>query len=255
MFIQSYINLKKNINTLKKKYGLIGIKAEFEAEGSSNTDISRLKILSSELNTQLHVKIGGVEAKNDIYNCIELGVDGIIAPMVKSEFGLIKFIDTIKNLKLKKKPILSINLETINAYNNLEEIISRSIGNIQNITIGRTDLSSSFMNKNIDQNSDIVTKIIFSVSKRLKNKNIQLTVGGGINKKTIKIFKKIKIFNIVDKLETRKIILNSKSMLKNGALDECVNFETNYIINKKEICNLKINDEIKRLTKLKTRKN
>jgi hypothetical protein len=255
MFIQSYINLKKNINTLKKKYGLIGIKAEFEAEGSSNTDISRLKILSSELNTQLHVKIGGVEAKNDIYNCIELGVDGIIAPMVESEFGLIKFIDTIKNLKLKKKPILSINLETINAYNNLEEIISRSIGNIQNITIGRTDLSSSFMNKNIDQNSDIVTKIIFSVSKRLKNKNIQLTVGGGINKKTIKIFKKIKIFNIVDKLETRKIILNSKSMLKNGALDECVNFETNYIINKKEICNLKINDEIKRLTKLKTRKN
>lgn len=255
MLIQSYINLKKNINLLKKKFGLIGIKAEFEAEGSTNTDISRLKILSNDLSTQLHVKIGGVEAKNDIYNCIELGVDGIIAPMVETEFGLIKFIDTVENLKLIKKPILSINLETITAYNNFEKILSRCEGKIQNITIGRSDLSSSIMNKKIDQNSDEITKIIFSVGKRLKNKNIKLTVGGGINKKTIEIFKKKKIWSVVDKLETRKIILDTRSMLKNGALDECINFETNYIINKKDIYNLKIGDEIKRLINLKTRKN
>lgn len=255
MLIQSYINLKKNINSLKKKFGLVGIKAEFEAEGSANTDISRLKILSNELNTQLHVKIGGVEAKNDIYNCIELGVDGIIAPMVETEFGLIKFIDTIKNLKLNKKPFLSINLETITAYNNLEKILSRCVGNIQNITIGRSDLSSSIMNEKIDQNSEDITEIILSVGKRLKNKNIKLTVGGGINKRSIEIFKKRKIWSVVDKLETRKIILDTKSMLKNGALNECINFETNYIINKKDIYNLKIGDEIKRLQNLKTRKN
>lgn len=255
MLIQSYINLKKNINLLKKKFGLVGIKAEFEAEGSAKADISRLKILSNDLNTQLHVKIGGVEAKNDIYSCIELGVDGIIAPMVETEFGLIKFINTIENLKLTKKPILSINLETITAYNNFEKILSRCEGKIQNITIGRSDLSSSIMNNKIDQNSDVITKIIFSVGKKLKNKNIKLTVGGGINKKTIEIFKKKKIWSAVDKLETRKIILDTKSMLKNGALDECINFETNYIINKKDIYNLKIGDEIKRLINLKTRKN
>ena len=254
MLIQSYLNLKKNISSLKKKFGLVGIKAEFEAEGSTNSDISRLKILSSELNTQLHVKIGGVEAKNDIYNCIELGVDGIIAPMVETEFGLIKFIDTIKNLKLNKKPFLSINLETITAYNNFEKIISRCMGNIHNITIGRSDLSSSIMNEKIDQNSEEITEIILSVGKRLKNKNIKLTVGGGINKRSIEIFKKKKIWSVVDKLETRKIILDTKSMLKNGALNECINFETNYIINKKDIYNLKIRDEIKRLQNLKSRK-
>ena len=43
-------------------------------------------------------------------------------------------------------------------------------------------------------------------------------------------------------------------MLKNGALNECINFETNYIINKKDIYNLKIRDEIKRLLNLKSRK-
>ena len=254
MLIQSYLNLKKNISSLKKKFGLVGIKAEFEAEGSTNSDISRLKILSSELNTQLHVKIGGVEAKNDIYNCIELGVDGIIAPMVETEFGLIKFIDTVKSLKLNKKPCLSINLETITAYNNFEKIISRCMGNIHNITIGRSDLSSSIMNEKIDQNSEEITEIILSVGKRLKNKNIKLTVGGGINKRSIEIFKKKKIWSVVDKLETRKIILDTKSMLKNGALNECINFETNYIINNKYIYNLKIRDEIKRLQNLKSRK-
>jgi hypothetical protein len=175
--------------------------------------------------------------------------------MVETEFGLIKFINTIENLKLNKKPILSINLETITAYNNFEKILSRCKGKIQNITIGRSDLSSSIMNNKIDQNSDEITKIIFSVGKKLKNKNITLTVGGGINKKTIEIFKKKKIWSVVDKLETRKIILDTKSMLKNNALDECINFETNYIINKKDIYNLKIGDEIKRLINLKTRKN
>ena len=66
--------------------------------------------------------------------------------------------------------------------------------------------------------------------------------------------KKKKIWSVVDKLETRKIILDTKSMLKNGALNECINFETNYIINKKDIYNLKIRDEIKRLLNLKSRK-
>ena len=50
----------------------------------------------------MYVKIGGVEAVNDIYNCLELGIDGIIAPMVESKFGVKKFIDIFKKLNLKK---------------------------------------------------------------------------------------------------------------------------------------------------------
>ena len=112
----NYLNfdilLQKKLVNLKKKYNLYGIKAEFEAEGSSVEDINYLRKITSNANTKLFVKIGGVEAINDIYNCIKIGVDGLIAPMVETKFALTKFIDSINNLDLKKVPYLSINIES-----------------------------------------------------------------------------------------------------------------------------------------------
>ena len=64
----------------------------------------------------------------------------------------------------------------------------------------------------------------------------------------------MKIWKYVDKLETRKVILPTKQMLKNSALESCLNFETDYIINKKEDADFKIQAEVKRLSNLKTRK-
>lgn len=254
MYLISNIELEKSLKKLKKFNRLLGIKSEFEAEGSSIDDVSRLKILSTKFNTKLYVKIGGVEAINDIYKCVELEVDGIIAPMVETKFGLFKFVQSINALKLKKNPELAINIETKSGYKNIDEIIKFSIGKINNITIGRSDLSSSYFNKNLSQNSQEITKIILNLSKKIKRLPIRLTVGGGVNKKTIEIFKKIKIHEHVDKIETRKIILSSKHMLKKGALDNCINFETNYILNKKEINDLKMKSEINRISRLKTRK-
>ena len=77
-------------------------KAEFETEGSDVFDITRLRILTKYINTKHHIKIVGVEAKNDIYQCISLGVDRIISLMVENKFGLVKFLEMIDSLKLKK---------------------------------------------------------------------------------------------------------------------------------------------------------
>ena len=55
--------------------------------GQFYSDIARIRSIMNKLGIKLFVKIGGVEALNDIYNCIELSVDGIIAPMVESKFG------------------------------------------------------------------------------------------------------------------------------------------------------------------------
>lgn len=254
MTLNSYNELIKNLSFLKKNYKLYAIKAEFEAEGSSTYDIARLKILTNKIGTKLKVKIGGVEAVNDIYNCISLNVDGLIAPMVETEFALQKFIEIIDNLNLEKRPELSINIETITGYKNLDKIIKRAQGKISNITVGRSDFSKSFFDKDIKQNSSAVTQAILDISNRLRKTNIKLTVGGGIDKKTIYNYNKIKIWKYVDKLETRKIILPTKSMLKSNAIENCLNFEKNYIINKKEIYDMKIKSEIDRLSNLNTRK-
>lgn len=253
MYLSSQIELEKSINKLKKENNLIGVKSEFESEGSSIEDIARLKILATKVKTKLYVKIGGVEAKNDIYKCVELGVDGIIAPMVETKFGLIKFLESVESLNLKKKPELTINIETKSGYQNIDEIIKSCLGKISNITIGRSDLSSSFFNDKITQNSIFITKLILKISNKLRKLPIQLTVGGGINNKTIEEFQKYKISNYVDKLETRKLILSSKNMLKKNTLNNCINFETNYILNKKELYDLKLKSEIDRISNLKTR--
>ena len=92
--------LIKQLFFLKKKYKLIGVKAEFEAEGSSFEDVSNLRSITNTCGTKIFVKIGGVEAINDIYKCIEIGVDGIIAPMVESKFAMFKFVDFFRKKKI-----------------------------------------------------------------------------------------------------------------------------------------------------------
>ena len=72
---------------LKEEYALQGVKAEFEAEGSSFRDLVRLRRITNKLNLPLYLKIGGVEAIRDIKDSLEIGVDGLIAPMVESAFG------------------------------------------------------------------------------------------------------------------------------------------------------------------------
>ena len=78
---------------LKNVYNIQGIKAEFEAEGSSYRDVNRLQRLCGKLGVPVHLKIGGVEAVRDIKDATELGVSGLIAPMVESEFAAKKFLD------------------------------------------------------------------------------------------------------------------------------------------------------------------
>ena len=68
---------------------------------------------------KLFVKIGGVEALNDIYNC-ELCVDGYRTNS-GTKFGAKKFIDIVDKLQLKEH--ISINIETKNGVDNLKDIL------------------------------------------------------------------------------------------------------------------------------------
>ena len=255
----NYLNfdilLQKKLVNLKKKYNLYGIKAEFEAEGSSVEDINYLRKITSNANTKLFVKIGGVEAINDIYNCIKIGVDGLIAPMVETKFALTKFIDSINNLDLKKVPYLSINIESETGFKNLAEIIKLARNKIDNITIGRSDFTKSFFNNKLNQNSSFITKKIISIASEARKFGISTTVGGGVNNKTILGYRKNSMIKkLIKKIETRKIMLPTKDFLsKKNALDACLDFEKHYILCKKQKSDLIIKSELNRLSILNNR--
>jgi len=250
-------NIYQQLCKLRDEYDLLGIKAEFEAEGSSFRDLMRLRRLTSKAGVKLYLKIGGVEAIRDIKDALELDVDGLIAPMVESKFGAKKFYDSLQKFYKNHKIHTSINIETKNSIDQIDEILEFAKGKFDNITIGRSDLTASFFDKNIKPDSDFTYDLLRKIGNKAKESKLTFTVGGSVSKKTIeKIntnFSDLK--KIVSKLETRKVMLPTKIFVeKENALNEVLKFEELYILSKKDFSDVQISSEISRLTELKRRK-
>ena len=243
------------LRVLKLNGNLQGVKAEFEAEGSSLRDLFRLRRVTAALDIKLYLKIGGVEAIRDIKESIEIGVDGLIAPMVESKFAAKKFIDAVQRLYDDTPIHTTLNIETEAGINNIESIVNFSKNIIDNITIGRSDLSSSFFNK-IEANSDFIYNIISDVSEIILENKIELTVGGGVSSETIShlIERHQNLIQVVSKLETRKAIFNTNDLVENPKIiNQALRFEELYILSKKEYSDMFINSEISRLSELNRR--
>jgi pyruvate kinase len=240
---------------LKEEYSLQGIKAEFEAEGSSFRDLLRLRRITDRAGVRLYLKIAGVEAVRDIKDSLEIGVDGLIAPMCESRFGVSKFIGAYRSIYKEHKIHLSINVETKNAVNSIDEIIEEAEGYIDNITIGRTDLSGSYFQEEIVPDSDFILNKVLEIGRKLQSKKLTLTMGGSLSAKTIqKLASNSELLGYIKKLETRKVMLPTKEMVElNDSVRECLKFEELYILSKKEFSDLAIESEVNRLTSLKMR--
>ena len=61
--------MKKISNILRelKKLGVTGVKQSTEDEGSSFKDIILMRKITQKIGINLNIKIGGCEAKNDIF--------------------------------------------------------------------------------------------------------------------------------------------------------------------------------------------
>ena len=98
--MNSIIQLEDSLNKLKEN-GVVGIKQSFEDEGVLDRDLVTMNQLCKSTGLNLSVKIGGCEAISDIYRCLDLNVNGIVAPMIESIFGLQKFTESIINILSK----------------------------------------------------------------------------------------------------------------------------------------------------------
>ena len=141
----------KILTDLIENEGLIGIKTSFEDEGALFNETVRLKEICNQAKTKLTLKIGGPEAIRDIKDSLIIGVKGLVAPMVESEFGLKKFIQSAKTYIPEDSLSavqLNINVETITAVSNVQKMLDLPEANdLYGVTVGRVDLVSS-MGKN-----------------------------------------------------------------------------------------------------------
>lgn len=217
---------------LRDKYGCQGIKSEFENEASDYRDLILLRYLTAKAGLKLNIKIGGVEAFTDLKMAIHLNADGIIIPMVESEFALTKSQNMIEDLLGKDSSDFEVivNIETKTAVENLKEILGRRNNSINGITIGRSDLSYSYDLKG-QQDSEFINKEIKKIIDMVSSyDDLKITVGGGISRKTFS--NNYFIEHIVPRLsciETRNVILKSSSIHNPESLQYALDFERDYL--------------------------
>jgi len=233
------------IKKLKNDFGVIGIKAEFEAEGTRMDELLRLVEIVRKNNLKLGIKIGGCEAIKDLMESKQIGSDYIIAPMVETEYALSKFIQAknrIYNNYEKEQTLFLINIETKTTFKNLRKINSHIASyknnkeSIDGFVFGRVDysLSNNFSREDINKNK--VTNDVIKVAKICKKNNLDLVVGGGISSDSLSALNKISNIHL-DRFETRKIIFSKESLdiqnLKDGMI-LAVLFELLWLKNKKQ---------------------
>ena len=188
-----------------KNLGCSGIKVSFEDEGALLNEIITMRYLTASTGIELSVKIGGCEAKRDIVDCIDISCDAIVAPMIESVFSLKKFITSLNQYNYNHKK--GFNLETINAYNCLNEL-SVDFHLVDFVTFGRVDFVGSLNKDRSFVNSNDMFEMVSNVFKVAKAHNTKCYLGGAISVDTKDFIGKLIEAKLLDKFETRYIIFD-----------------------------------------------
>lgn len=248
------------LKVLKEKHDVFEIKAEYENEGTRETELMRLKDVTEKVKLPIILKIGGVEAITDIYNALSIGVKGIIAPMAETAFATGKFLDAIDTFvpEDNRKDIeFAINIETITAYNNFNDILNlKKINFLSSITVGRVDFVSSLQKDRKFANSEKMFDYCVDVFTKAKEKGLKTALGGAISLDSIDFIKKLSDRDLLDKFETRKLVYGKNSI---SSIDKAINlgvkFELTWLKSKRRYYHRIRNEDEKRIEMLEKRLN
>lgn len=216
-------HLREKLEILREDHGCWALKFETEAEGASFEQIRyNMNLALGKL--PVIVKIGGPDARNDICQLLKMGVNGLIAPMVESPYGLKNFVTALSQIAPKEQyDYISkgFNVETITTFKQLDEIFALpEIREIDSISIGRSDLAGSLSTKVDDPQ---VMEITREVRDKAKAYGLSVSVGGGLTPSNAeRIVAEIE----PDKINTRNLGFSLKRCPDiKGAIREALNFE------------------------------
>jgi 4-hydroxy-2-oxoheptanedioate aldolase len=251
----------KILTDLIENEGLIGIKTSFEDEGALFNETVRLKEICNQAKTKVTLKIGGPEAIRDLKDASIIGVKGLVAPMVESEFGLKKFIQATRTYipeDVRSSLQLNVNIETITAVQNAVEMLqSDEAKELYGVTVGRVDLVSSMGKDRSYVNSKEVLDMARSVFTNAKRKGLKACLGGAVSTDSLDFLKQLHSEGLLDKFETRYCIFDPSVSLKNlsRALSKAQMFEYEWLSAKNEYYTTLANQDIKRIHMIQDRIN
>ena len=252
--------MKKIINHLKKlkKQNIVAVKQSLEDEGASFEELTLMRKITKKASLKHNVKVGGCEAKTDIYFCEKLGVNGIVAPMVESNYALRKFMQIISK---NSKQNLYVNLESIQAFKNINQIIStKNFKKLRGVVIGRSDLAGSLNLQKSEVDSKKIFKLVLNLLKKIKRKKVTTKMGGSLTTKSLDFANKLYKMKLLDSVETRNIEIKLSDQVFtnfNKLIIDIFNFELEWIKYKQKrfskTKNVIKNDNLSRIRELKKR--
>ncbi|MBP1751442.1 MAG: 2,4-dihydroxyhept-2-ene,7-dioic acid aldolase [Geobacteraceae bacterium] len=244
---------------LRENYHVIGVKAEFEAEGTRLEEAMRLKEVVSKAGLDLTVKVGGCEAILDMYQARVIGVTHIVGPMVETPYALKKYLGAVKlafPAEERNQVKFLINLETIDAYRNFDRMLElEEIHDLDGIVLGRVDLTGSIGKTREYVNSPEILGIARDIFSKAKSRNMECVVGGGVSKETVPFIKQLPE-GYVDRYETRKIIFKCPDALNNDyekGILKAVGFELMWLKNKRDYYQMIFEEDMHRIQMLENR--
>jgi hypothetical protein len=250
------------LQELKSTCDVVGVKAEFEAEGTRTEELLRLLEIARRADLKIALKIGGCEAVRDLIEAKQFGVDYIIAPMVETPYALQKFIDAknkVYNKDDRSDVNFLVNIETKTGFEHQKEFakVASAQNGINGIVFGRVDYVGSKSMPRDSVDDSIVTADCLEVATSCKEHKLDLVVGGGVSINAAVSLSEIRAVHLT-RFETRKIIFSASALssnkIKEGLL-HAVHFELLWLLNKREFYSIITKEDDKRIEMLDARWN
>lgn len=206
-------NIERQMLDMLKKgrdhYGVVAVKAEFEAEGTRPDELLRLLDLARRADLKVALKIGGCEAVSDLLASRLYGIDYIIAPMVETPYALSKFADA-RDKVYGTGPTdtqFLFNLETQSTLDVLDAMLPIARDRLDGVVFGRVDFTLSRGMPRGAINAPEITQAVLSAAEACVRNDLDLVVGGSVSVEAgdaLRSFRKVRL----DRFETRKIIFD-----------------------------------------------
>lgn len=228
------------LHEMREHYGVVGVKAEFEAEGARFNEIQRLKEITLRVGLEFALKIGGPEDVWGIHQALAIGVSDIVAPMVESAWALRKFLEAFAKhvpSDVRQGMTAAVNIETIQAVGNLGGMIrvGQELG-LQSATIGRVDLVGSMDLSRKEIDFPKVDEVVREICLHVHGAELRVTLGGAIEQASAPLIESLVAEGILDRFETRKIIFDGRRGLVRfpEAIRDAHHFELLWLENKRD---------------------